>query len=38
MNDVQWQIMMAHTSSRLNSLPQGMEVVDLPDTLVVARM
>lgn len=33
-----WQMMMAHTSLRLNSLPQGMLDVALPLTDVLARM
>jgi hypothetical protein len=33
-----WQMMMAHTSLRLNSFPQGMLLVALPLTLVLARM
>jgi hypothetical protein len=33
-----WHTMMAHTSFLLSSLPQGMLFVDLPETLVLARM
>lgn len=33
-----WQMMIAHTSLRDSSLPQGMLVVDLEETEVLARM